>query len=67
MTIRKYLKIPSEELPENKKTVRKLEHQQALERIQKDASEVRKLYESVMSVKKIAVLLQRSKILLKDI
>lgn len=60
-TIRKYLKIPSGELPEDKKTVREREHQQALERKQRDVDEVRKLYESGMTVEKIAVLSQHSK------
>ena len=47
-TITKYLKIPPDELPEDKKIVREREHQQALEKKQRDVDEARKLYESVV-------------------
>lgn len=60
-TITKYLKIPPDELPEDKKIVREREHQQALEKKQRDVDEARKLYESGITVEKIAVLLQHSK------
>lgn len=56
-----YYAIHTGELPEDKKTVKEREHQQALERKQRDVDEVRKLYESGMTVEKIAVLSQHSK------
>lgn len=48
-------------MPEDKKIVREREHQQALEKKQRDVDEARKLYESGITVEKIAVLLQHSK------
>ena len=60
-TVTKYLKIPLDKLPEDKKIVREREHQLAMERKQRDVDEARKLYESGMTVERIAVLLQHTK------
>lgn len=60
-TITKYLKIPLDKLPEDKKIVREREHQLALEKKQQDVDETRKLYESGITVEKIAVQLQHTK------
>lgn len=60
-TITKYLKLRPDEVPEDKKIVREREHQQAIEKKQRDVDEARKLYESGITVEKIAVLLQHSK------
>lgn len=60
-TVRKYLEIPPDKLPEDKKIVREREHQLAIERKRQDVDEVRKLYESGMTIEKISVLLQHTK------
>lgn len=60
-TVTKYLKLPPDKLPEDKRIVREQEHQQAIEKKQRDVDEARKLYESGMTIEKIAVLLQHTK------
>ncbi|WP_178371712.1 hypothetical protein [Desulfitobacterium chlororespirans] len=44
VTIRKYLAIPENEIPEDKKIARELQHQLAIEQKQKEVDEAREMY-----------------------
>lgn len=53
-TVNKYLSIPEDEIPEDKKISRERQHQLAMEQKQKEVDEARELYSQGISVEKIA-------------
>jgi predicted transcriptional regulator len=53
-TVSKYLSIPEDEIPEDKKISRERQHQLAIEQKQKEVDEARELYSQGNSVEKIA-------------
>lgn len=56
-TISKYLSIPENEIPEDRKTSRERQHQLAMEQKQKEVDEARALYNQGHSISKIGIMM----------
>lgn len=59
-TIRKYLEIPENKIPEDRKIARERQHQLAIEQKQKEVDEARELFNQGFSIEKIGVMMHHT-------